>query len=83
MSTTPQDPEASDDTPGVAKSDDPAADREVHEDETPAEASTEEQPVIPGDDDRTRKIFELRNKIASGEYEIDAETIARRIRDDI
>lgn len=43
----------------------------------------EGQPVNTTDDLRTCKIFELRNKIASGDYEIDAETIAKRIVDDI
>lgn len=43
----------------------------------------EGQPVNTTDDLRTRKIFELRNKIASGDCEIDAETIAKRIVDDI
>jgi len=30
---------------------------------------------------RTEKIFELRGKIASGEYKIDADTLAKRLVD--
>ena len=33
------------------------------------------------DDLRTEKIFELRGKIASGEYKIDADTLAERLLD--
>lgn len=39
--------------------------------------------VTESDELRTSKIFELREKIASGEYEVDVEAVAKRMVDDL
>jgi anti-sigma28 factor (negative regulator of flagellin synthesis) len=84
MSTTPQDRrKRTDAPPGDATPDDAEAPDADETTAAPPGDECEGQPVNTTDDLRTRKIFELRNKIASGDYEIDAETIAKRIVDDI
>ena len=88
MSTTPQDPRTTTDAAGATDATEPVdsqdadATAEAPSDEIDA-ARPEGDQVNTDDDLRTAKIFELRNKIASGDYEIDAETIAKRIVDDI
>ena len=79
--------------PQQASRDDASADVDAHdatntEIDAPGGSGHERQRVKTADELRTRKIFELRNKRAakqdrSGDYEIDAEAIAKRIVEDI
>ena len=83
MRTTPPDSRDDRSARSPSETDEPPSD-DAHESvNTPEAAEPEEEQVESTADLRTRKIFELRNKIASGDYEIDADTIAKRIVDDI
>ncbi len=76
MSISPPDPQSRPPEPDAATA---GGDDEMCAAQRSARKSVEQ--VSDSDELRTDKIFELRSKIASGEYKVDADSIAERLVD--